>query len=660
MIRFLSIMVCVLLIGPGTAVSAQDPDDGVGGEIIQQTENGTGVDHASSQRPPKAFPADLAPLRIRLSDALEESQRAAVMAVLDATPNVLVEQVATYEIAPNPSLPDHLVLFEIKGASANPQRALARSMQVEGAMTLQDVMEFFSTESARHHAWASNVPLPVELGDPSREDFAADLSGRIAGLRRRAGLVSVAQSSEPGRISVCLSNRVSKPGSCPLPEDNLGPNEASTRYPIYLTVSSPADNLRYFSLAAMDREGDITPIPVVPAIETPSPSGDPQTDDQNPSAEASAQPPRAYAVSYGDLADRLPPGNYELLVVSSPEQIDPRLWETRTGPETTPDVCNPIFERAICQAMTGRNVALPYEWNGDFAVIPISIRGAIVRELVRGNFASSAVRPWQAQLLRYAPRAPGSSSGAANRIDFISSHKCGGSYLGDGFVLTAAHCILDDPGEMRVRLGANHIEYGGTTFKVRSLVQHKKGSSRNGRVDLAVIQLIASQKQLARVANLASIDPADDPDAKYTLISGLTVTGWGFEKPRKPGETGWEAADGTRQTQPDRLLQLVLQQQSASDCTKVPEFSAYRAADILCLKGVPEYSDSCAGDSGGPVSSRGARERELVGVVSSGVGCAFTGEPAVYVNVARYAGWIERAKTLMRTKPRGYYELGGR
>ena len=49
--------------------------------------------------------------------------------------------------------------------------------------------------------------------------------------------------------------------------------------------------------------------------------------------------------------------------------------------------------------------------------------------------------------------------------------------------------------------------------------------------------------------------------------------------------------------------------------------------------------DSCWGDSGGPMVNK--QTGILIGVVSTGVGCARKGLPGIYTRVSRYTKWIK-------------------
>lgn len=61
---------------------------------------------------------------------------------------------------------------------------------------------------------------------------------------------------------------------------------------------------------------------------------------------------------------------------------------------------------------------------------------------------------------------------------------------------------------------------------------------------------------------------------------------------------------------------------------------------FYCAWDPSKRRDSCFGDSGGPLQIPNQNTAKIVGIVSSGIGCA-TILPAIYTRVAYYLNWIE-------------------
>lgn len=70
-----------------------------------------------------------------------------------------------------------------------------------------------------------------------------------------------------------------------------------------------------------------------------------------------------------------------------------------------------------------------------------------------------------------------------------------------------------------------------------------------------------------------------------------------------------------------------------------PTFNLDRNS-FLCAGG-ELGKDACTGDGGSPlVCQMSTGQWQVVGMVAWGIGCANTGVPGVYVNVANYRNWI--------------------
>ncbi len=57
---------------------------------------------------------------------------------------------------------------------------------------------------------------------------------------------------------------------------------------------------------------------------------------------------------------------------------------------------------------------------------------------------------------------------------------------------------------------------------------------------------------------------------------------------------------------------------------------------MICAGG--DGTDACQGDSGGPLVDQ---KGNLIGITSSGIGCAQAGHPGIYTWVGKYLDWIK-------------------
>jgi secreted trypsin-like serine protease len=244
---------------------------------------------------------------------------------------------------------------------------------------------------------------------------------------------------------------------------------------------------------------------------------------------------------------------------------------------------------------------------------------------------ASGATPWQAEI--YSGNTAWTPEELGHRQPWDVAHKCGGTLIATGWVLTAAHCINAERvrNGHRVRLGADRIDDGsGATYLIDRMVRHADWDKAKHRNDIALVHYVADkQTDVAKAGPIEVIDMYDGPP----LGSGTKVmaTGWGQLDEAKGA--GYQA-ELTR-------VDLV-----TVDCKDYPSLDGRTYDYQLCATGrtPDDDSDTCNGDSGGPLVTDDDQPR-LVGVVNWGDGCYRPGNAGIYLRIDRdhFRDWIARA-----------------
>jgi secreted trypsin-like serine protease len=271
---------------------------------------------------------------------------------------------------------------------------------------------------------------------------------------------------------------------------------------------------------------------------------------------------------------------------------------------------------------------------GDTSACYLNRRGARICRLeprkmgVRYYIVLPGTLAWQAQIFV-----------ASVKGGWQNQHWCGGSLIGDSWILTAAHCTRDGAGTMndvRVRLGAFDLAAGdGAIYRIDRVIVHAGYNRGEKPNDIAMLHIVPGQRAAtAPVYKIAAIQPqrpSNNGLERLQIGQQVRTSGW--------GRTSYQGV--LMQKLGETKLSLMANQ-------KCKAIYGEKFSDRALCAYAPG-TDSCEGDSGGPLTQlprdRDIRNVRLIGIVSFGRGCAEPGVPGVYTRVESYYDWIQDAKT---------------
>lgn len=247
-----------------------------------------------------------------------------------------------------------------------------------------------------------------------------------------------------------------------------------------------------------------------------------------------------------------------------------------------------------------------------------SVLADVSARIINGKEATQENWPFMAALV-------------SRNVNAYDGQFCGASFIGERYVLTAAHCVDENSSEdLDVVIGVSNLSASQAEqhrYAVDNIYVHQYYNSVATGSDIAIIELV--EKPAESVVNLV------DGYARGNLNDGqmLTVMGWGDQ----------DVSDVY--SSKSELYQVNVPLVNQYTCNSVP-YSGYSfiGNDAFCAGYSDGGYDSCQGDSGGPivVSTNGTYEQ--LGIVSWGEGCAQANAYGVYTNISYFDDWIDEQK----------------
>lgn len=212
---------------------------------------------------------------------------------------------------------------------------------------------------------------------------------------------------------------------------------------------------------------------------------------------------------------------------------------------------------------------------------------------------------------------------------------CGGNYIGDKKVLTAAHCVdqINDINNLKIVFHKQNLFSMGTSYQVKKILIHQKYDKLTSDNDIALIYL--EEEPGVQPIFLPTPFLLKNNIYNHAAKDDCIIIGFG-------------------KTSMDSDMSLYLKKaniglMNIEDTNYPPEYITENmiiAGDFNDPLDLNDNEDTCQGDSGGPLFKEIIFEQKiyhiLIGLTSWGYGCGLENYGGIYTNCSNYIEWVKK------------------
>ena len=209
---------------------------------------------------------------------------------------------------------------------------------------------------------------------------------------------------------------------------------------------------------------------------------------------------------------------------------------------------------------------------------------------------------------------------------------CGATVVAERWAMTAAHCVYDafgrvvQPSSLRVVAGVRNLQTDVPTEEtiVSNIIVHPDYDNTNTLPpnDIALLELAT-----AIDAPAVSLFPGEIED--YNGADSY-IAGWGAIRFASVNDADY----------PDQLQEAVVPLVPLARCNSIVSYQGLVTERQVCAGFIEGGTDSCAGDSGGPLFIIEDGEIIQMGITSFGNECALPNFYGIYTSVSHFLPWL--------------------